>query len=199
MKKHNSRKKANAKKKQMPQQPPKKEHTTPKASITPKPDVYVNFRNTEISMFETMADADANMGAEIIEYHSIITLDCDCELLSMEESARVRDDLFAESKHCITCFISPSGCGITALIATNAKDQGDHALAFMVILDYYSRWIYALLGREVKFDIEYINPKKAVCMSYDPDLYQNLEPLAFDIYAPNERVHFNPNAIPLKV
>lgn len=199
MKKHNSRKKANAKKKQMLQQSTKRENTTPKPSNTPKPDVYVNFRNTKISMFETMEDSDANMDAEIIEYYPIVTLDCDFELLSMEESARVRDDLFAQSKHCIACFISTSGCGITALIATNAKDASDHPLAFMMVLDYYSRWIYALLGREIKFDTDYINPRKAICMSYDPDLYQNLEPLAFDIYAPNERVHFNPNAIPLKV
>lgn len=199
MKKHNSRKKANAKKKQMLQQSTKRENTIPKPSITPKPEVYGNFRNAKYTFHSNMAEADANMDAEIIEYYGLVVLDCDCELLSEEESARVRDDLFAESKHCKMCYISPSGHGTTAVIATNAKDPDDHDLAFMVVLDYYSRWIYALLGREVKFDIEYIHPLKAMYASYDPDMYFNPEPLLFDIYAPNEKVYFNPNAIPLKV
>lgn len=118
------------------------------------------------------------------DYSGIVVLDLDG--LTTLEAETVRDTVFSKSEYCLLAFLSPSGRGVKALIATNATDKAKAHDTFKAVTDYFAPLVSELLGKAVPFDPSGKDAPRLCYLSFDPQLYFNADAVKFAIRYPDK-------------
>lgn len=115
---------------------------------------------------------DTNRREEnIIKYYGLVVLDID-NLKTEEEVKKIKEEI-CKIEYTKMAFVSPSGMGVKVIVENNNTDVEKHKKVYQEVVDYYKQKL------NVEFDEKTVDVVRLCYISYDEDIYLNLESKIF--------------------